>query len=276
LTVENIDVKATIEKARKFLKEEKDISAAFKSTIELLLMVVALLVNRLNLNSRNSSKPPSTDPNRKRLQKVKGEKKPGGQVGHTGTTLTKVDNPDKIVPLTIDKRTIPHGAYKEAGYESRQVIDIDIKRLVIEYRAQILENENGKQFVAAFPEKVTRPVQYGTTLKANAVDMSQHQLIPYKRIEEDFQGKIKISVSAGSIYNFNKEAYDLLEGFEEFVKRKLLESPILHVDETGINNNGDRYWLHNISNNLWTYFYPHKRRGNEAMAGLSERNRIIF
>ncbi|MBI4650083.1 IS66 family transposase [Candidatus Desantisbacteria bacterium] len=227
-------------------------------------MVVTLLVNRLNLNSRNSSKPPSTDRNRERQQKVKGEKKPGGQKGHNGTTLKKVDNPDEVIPLIVDKRTIPHGEYKEVGYESRQIIDINIRRHVTEYQAQILESEDGKRFTAMFPENVTRPVQYGIKLKANAVNLSQYQLIPYNRIEEDFQDK-GIPVSAGSICNFNKEAYDLLELFEEIAKRKLLESSVLHGDETGINSNGDQYWLHSLSNDLWTYFYPHKRRGSEAM-----------
>lgn len=265
MKIENIDIKATIDKVEKFLKEEKSISPVVKSMFELLLVVVTLLINRLNLNSRNSSKPPSKDPNRKRTEKVKGEKKPGGQKGHNGTTLKKVDNPDKIVPLTIDRRTIPHGEYREAGYESRQVIDIDIKRCVIEYQAEILENETGKKFTAVFPEKVTRPVQYGAALKADAVEMSQNQLIPYNRIEENFRDKIGISVSAGSIFNFNKEAYNSLDRFEELVKIKLLESAVLHVDETGINSNGEQFWLHSISNSLWTYFYPHKKRGSEAM-----------
>mgnify|MGYP001576664703 FL=1 len=49
-----------------------------------------------NLNSRNSSKPPSSDPNRKKESRTKGDKKAGGQKGHVGVTLQKVNNPDKI------------------------------------------------------------------------------------------------------------------------------------------------------------------------------------
>jgi transposase len=265
LKIDSINISAAINEVEKFLKKEKDISPAFKATIELLLVVVTLLVNRLNLNSNNSSKPPSKDPNRKRALKAKGERKPGGQNGHSGTNLKKVDNPDEIIPIKVDKRTIAHGSYKEVGWESRQVIDIEISRHVIEYRAQILEDEAGKKFIAKFPKNVNRLVQYGAKLKAEAVYMSQYQLIPYKRIEEHYQNQIGISISAGSICNFNKEAFCMLDKFEEFIKKKLIESPLLNADETGINKDGKQYWLHSLSNKLWTYFYPHKRRGSEAM-----------
>ena len=66
-------------------------------------------------------------------------------------------------------------------------------------------------------------------------------------------------MSEGSLYNFNQEACDLLETFEEKVKAELAKSDVLHVDETGINKNGDRYWLHSASNSLWTHFFPHER-----------------
>jgi hypothetical protein len=60
---------------------------------------VKVLESRLNQNSRNSSRPPSTDffvkekPNPKSLRKKSG-KKPGGQDGHPGTTLEMVDDPE--------------------------------------------------------------------------------------------------------------------------------------------------------------------------------------
>ena len=54
---------------------------------------------RLNQNSQNSSKPPSTDvfcnekPKPKGLRKSS-DKKAGGQKGHPGKTLEMVENPD--------------------------------------------------------------------------------------------------------------------------------------------------------------------------------------
>jgi transposase len=112
---------------------------------------------------------------------------------------------------------------------------------------------------------VNRPVQYGLTLKANAVYMSQHQLIPYDRIRDHFEDQMHIPVSAGSVFNFNREAYERLEPFEQWVKTELAKAMLMHVDETGINIGGKRHWLHCASNASLTWFYPHAKRGTEAM-----------
>ncbi len=268
MTINNVDIDATLNKVKVLLKEEKDLSPAVRSMIELLALVITLLVGRLNLNSSNSSKPPSSDPNRKKVCKAKGGKKAGGQKGRVGVTLQKVDDPDEIEVIKLDRRKLPPERYKEMGYESRQVFDIKIARVVTEYRAQILEDSKGKRFVAQFPKEVTKAVQYGKSVKAHSVYMSQFQLIPYNRVQDYFKEQLQIPISSGSIYNFNREAYDLLGVFEEKDKSKLAESVLMHVDETGINIGGDRYWLHCASNDLWTYFFPHEKRGAVATEAI--------
>lgn len=268
MKLESIDIEATIEKTRRLLEEDQGISPSLKTSIELLLLLVTLLLNRLGLNSSNSSKPPSSDPNRQKKQKEPGAKKPGGQKGHNGTTLKKVANPDIIEDIPLDPTTLPPGDYKEAGYDARQVIDIDISQIVTEYRAQILEDANGKHYAASFPDGVTRPVQYGINIKAQSVYLSQYQLIPYSRIEETFHDQAEIPVSGGSIFNFNEEAYEKLEAFEDIVRSKLIQSDLCHTDETGINIDGKRRWLHCVSNDQWTFFHPHEKRGIEAMNAM--------
>jgi hypothetical protein len=72
---------------------------SLESQIKDLTERLTALESRLNQNSRNSSKPPSSDyflkgkPNPEGLRKKSG-KKPGGQEGHSGTTLEMVDNPE--------------------------------------------------------------------------------------------------------------------------------------------------------------------------------------
>ena len=268
MKIENIDILATIEKAQILVREDKQLSTATKSMFEILILIITLLANRLNLNSTNSSKPPSSDPNRKKQARRKTGKKPGGQNGHVGTTLKKVDDPDEIEVIKVDRSGLPTGQYRQVGFESRQVFDIDISRRVTEYRAQILEDDKGNRFVATFPEGVTKAVQYGTGLKAHAVYMSQFQLVPYNRVQDHFSDQLQIPVSEGSIFNFNKEAFELLAEFENRVKNKLAASDLAHVDETGINIGGKGHWLHCVSNDFWTLYYPHEKRGMDAMNAM--------
>lgn len=267
MKLNKLNIKDTISNARQLLEEDSSISPALKAMVEMLLMIITLLAARFGLNSTNSSTPPSRDFNRKK-KKNKGNKKPGGQQGHVGKTLEPIANPDTIISIQLDKRRLPKGRYREIGFESRQVIDIEISRIVTEYRAQILEDDTGKQYVAEFPENINKPIQYGQSIKAHAVYLSQFQLIPYERVADYFINKASIPISVGSLFNFNQEAYDRLESFDALAKQQLINNSILHADETSINVNGKRIWLHNASNELWTYFYPHERRGTEAMNAM--------
>ncbi len=269
VAIDDIDVEATLKKVKRLLGEEKTLSPALKSTIEMLVLIVSLLINRLGLNSQNSSKPPSSDLNRPRQNRKSGNRKIGGQQGHIGSTLKKVDEPDEIKILKVDKKTLPrHTQYREVGFESRQVIDCKISMIVTEYQAQILADEAGKRYVASFPKGVSRPVQYGLNLKSNSVYMSQFQLIPYNRIQDHFKDQMQIALSGATIYNINKQAYESLERFDRIAKSTLARSELIHADETGINVGGKQIWLHSAGNNTWTYFYPHSKRGTEAMDAI--------
>jgi transposase len=264
MTIDSINVEAAIKRVNDLIAAEKDLSPALKASLEVLVLLVTILSNRLGLNSKNSSKPPSSDPNRKKELKEPGERKPGGQLGHIGTTLKPVVDPDLIKTIKVDRSSLPQGDYRAVGYECRQVVDLDISTVVTEWRAEILEDRRGKRYVAPFPKDVVRPVQYGIGVKVNAVYMSQYQLIPYNRIEDHFLDQMGIPLSAGTVNNFNKDAFERLEFFETWVKKQLASAPLIHGDETGINIDGTKRWLHNVSNDGFTYFYPHANRGSEA------------
>jgi len=261
----NIEIKQSIQAARELLDKEKGLSPAFRAAMSVMFMAVSILLERLNLNSNNSSKPPSSDPNREKKKRESSGLKRGGQQGHAGTTLKQVDDADEIEEILIDRSTLPAKSFTHVGFERRQVVDIDIRRVVTEYRAEVLKDENGKRYVAPFPEGVTRPVQYGNGIKAHAVYLSYFQLLPYARIEDYFRDQLQIPISSGTICNFNQDASKLLEPFETWLTGALTKSSVLHADETGINVDGKRHWLHCNSNRSLTYYYPHTKRGKEAM-----------
>lgn len=271
MNINNLNVEETIDKANTLLKKEKNISPALRSVFLVLLTLMQVMLGQLSLNSKNSSKPPSSDPNRNKQLKSNNtstKRKPGGQPGRIGSQLKPISKPDKVEILSIDKRTLPKGDYQSAGFETRQVIDYSVSLQVTEYRAEVLVDGQGNRYVATFPAGVNRPVQYGSKVKTTSVYMSQFQLIPYKRIEDYFRDHFGIDISTGSLFNFNQEVYELLARFEQVAKQKLIDSKRLNVDETGVNINGKRLWLHTACNEKWTYFHPHKKRGAEAMEAI--------
>ena len=266
MKIKDINVTETIEKAREMLKDTKNVPAEFVVLFSTLLMILEILIAKLGTNSKNSSTAPSQDPFRAKTPRDKTNKKPGGQLGRVGKNLRPFENPDEIIEVPVDLTKLPiNHVYKKVGFTARQVVEIHLSRHIKEYRLEIVENEKGKRFTAEGPMDVSRPVQYGASIKAMAVYLSIYQLIPYNRVEEYFRDQVQIPVSAGSLYNFNEEAFRLLEEFERIAKERLKVSAALHKDETGINVNGKLYWLHGALNNKWTIFMPHKKRGKEAM-----------
>jgi transposase len=271
MNVGKINVSDAIRNVEQMMLDDASISPQVRMMFKLLIVIINMFMEKMGINSSNSSTPPSMDPNRERgsKRKVRGERrKPGGQNGHKGARLERQENPDKIEVLEIDRRTLPAGEYHAAGYESRQIIDIEISKVVTEYRAEILEDEEGNRFVAEFPAGVKSDVQYGDSIKAHSVYLSQFQLLPYDRIRDYFVNQGGIPLSAGSVFNFNQEAFDRLEDFEHWLKQKLVTEKLLHADETGINIGGKRLWLHTACNDKFTLFFPHTDRGGEAMKDM--------
>jgi transposase len=263
------EIRATVDQVRQLIREETGLSPAIRASLEMLLLVVTVLLNRVGLNSRNSSVPPSKDPNRNKPNDDPNsndtKNKPGGQRGHKGSTLDPIADPDEVVILKLDPATLPKGQYREDGFETRQVFDVDISVCVTEYRAQILVDQQGKRWVAPFPQDVTATTLYGSGVKANAVYMSQYQLLPYNRVEEQFRDQFQLPLSAASVFNFNRDAFVRLEFFEQWLKEQMPNLPLLHADETGINIGGKGHWLHCLSNERLTFFQAHAKRGGEAM-----------
>jgi transposase len=200
-----LNVRETVLAARRQIKQEDGLSPSLKATMDGVLDLVVVLANRLGLNSSNSSKPPSSDPNRARKTRVtKGKRcKPGGQKGHSGSRLEPVENPTVIEELLIDRRTLPPGKWKSAGFDKRQVFDIEVSFIVTEYQAEVLENELGETYVAEFPDGVTELAQYGIGVKSTSVYLSQFQLIPQARVQDLLKTQYGLPLAKGSVNNFN-------------------------------------------------------------------------
>lgn len=234
------------------------------------------LKDQLSKNSRNSSKPPSSDgfkkepkPNPKSLRE-KSDRKSGGQKGHKGYKLRRHENPDAIVVHAVascDNCGQDLSNAEVSAVQKRQIFDIP--PLAIEVTEHQVEIKNcaccGKETKAKFPEGLVQEAQYGPRIKAFLTYMNQYHFLPYDRTEQLMRDVFNQNVSEGTIKNILEKCYDGLEGAEEKIKDALKVSGILHCDETGMRTVGKLYWQHVASTEKLTCYGIHKKRGNDAI-----------
>jgi transposase len=232
---------------------------------------IAELEARLGQNSRNSNWPPSSDVFIKpKSQRVKGERRMGGQNGHPGSTLKQVDCPDNVVVHRVEECHACNASLADVpliGVERRQVFEIPpLKISVTEHRAETKQCPCCRRFTRArFPRGVRHPVQYGVCLKAFIVYLLVFQLVPYDRIAVLFRDLFGHSVGKGTMVNTVKSCYRELGEVEHVIRGLLKDGSVLHADETGFKVDGRQEWLHVASTSILTWYGHHRKRGLDAM-----------
>jgi transposase len=232
------------------------------------------LRDQVSKNSRNSGKPPSSDGLRKpRNLRQKSGRQQGGQEDHPGHTLKMVEQPDhvKVHAVSIcDHCSTDLTSIEPYGYERRQVFDIPPVRLeVTEHRAEIKVCPACKRQVKGhFPAIVSHSVQYGSRLKAQASYLNSYQLIPLARtceLLEDFYGH---RPSEAFVLAANSTVVHQIEPSLAVIKQQLINSDVVHFDESGLRVEGKLHWLHVASTKALTYYGVHRKRGQVGMQAI--------
>ncbi len=242
------------------------------ASIRALEQRVQSLENQLAKTSRNSSKPPSSDGFRKPAPKSlrkKGERKSGGQPGHTGHTLAMADKPDhtEVHRVKACEQCGRSLADQSADrIEKRQVHDLPPLRLIVtEHQAETKTCACGHLNKAAFPEGVNAPVQYGKRIKAAAVYLKNYQFLPYDRTCELLNDFFGCPMSEGTLCNIIAQSHTLAADPVDKIKELIEQAAVAHFDETGSRVDGKRWWLHSASTAQATYYDIHRKRGSEAI-----------
>ena len=233
------------------------------------------LKDQLAKNSRNSSKPPSTDgfkkPSPKSLRS-KGQRKSGGQPGHMGNTLKMVEAPDHTVIHRVGECECCHRSlidHEPDCVEKRQVHDLPPRRLVVtEHQGEVKLCACGHLNKADFPEGVGAPVQYGPNARAAAVYLNNYQFLPYERTCELLDDLLACPMSEGTLANIIAECHERLERPVARIKEQITQAQIAHFDETGSRVESKLWWLHSASTANATYYDIHRKRGGEAFDAI--------
>lgn len=234
---------------------------------------------RLAQNSRNSSRPPSSDGLRKpppRSLRGSSGRKPGGQPGHPGNTLQAVAKPDQVKVHALTRCPCGQcGGVSLLGqpvldHERRQVFDLPALQLsVTEHQAEIKRCPvSGRKVSAAFPAGVVAPVQYGPNFRGLTLYLFHQQLLPFDRLRQTCLDLFGQPLSLGTLTQISRSAHDALAPVESAVIRGLTQAAVVHVDESGLRVAGSLHWLHVACTPELTHYGVHANRGAEAMDAL--------
>lgn len=240
-----------------------------RAQIVVLMARIAELERRLGLNSQNSSKPPSSDGQRKPRTKslrTSGSKPSGGQSGHKGTTLQQAEDPDHVVVHPVHRCASCLGdlsCVPSSKTQKRQVFDIPEPRIeVTEHQTESKDCPRcGYLNTSQFPEDVVAPVQYGLRIRALSVYFNQHQMLPEDRLSEMFCDVFGLSISASTIASYSARAALHLNGWVTQLTTCLASCPVKHLDETGFRIAGKTQWLHVMSTSQSTVYRVDPKRG---------------
>lgn len=255
--------------------EELDKATLVELIMELKAEIQSLR-DQLSKNSQNSGKPPSSDGLKKprtRSLREKGKRKSGGQKGHKGHTLEMVENPDKVEVHALS--SCPHCSANIVdvacdGYEKRQVFDIPPMRVeTTEHQAEIKRCPACRHRVkGVFPTGVTKAVQYGQGIKAQAVYLNAYQLLPVARTVEllkDFYGH---SLSEAFVFKANDVMKEAISPSLASIKDALIKEEVVQFDESGLRVAGKLNWLHSAGTEKLTYYGIQPKRGKEGMCEI--------
>jgi transposase len=273
------------------LPTHEEICAAYKQGLEAVLVLFDMqariirdlaasnqtLADQVAKNSRNSSKPPSSDGLNKPAPKSRREKsgKPsGGQEGHEGHRLEPVEKPDHIEVHPVVQCAHCQANLSEVAaskVEKRQVFDLPPVRLeVTEHQGEVKRCPHcGEINAAVFPEGVGQPTQYGPRVRAYMVYLNVGHFLPLERTAEILSELCGQTISDGTVCAAGVQMAETIAPVNEQVRVHLIETekPV-HFDETGARVDGKLEWLHSASTQQATYYAVHPKRGSDAIDAI--------
>ena len=221
-------------------------------------------------NSSNSSVPPSQESIAAReLRRTKSLRKPsgkpsGGQPGHKGSTLKSVATPDRIIEHK------PHyckccGRPLSVGFRKiRTTQVIDIKFIVETSEHQYYEKVCQCGCVNNCDAPNCR-IKYGDNIRALVTYLNVVQCIPFKRIAELISDLCGQKISEGTVQNILKENSTKADAAYEEIRKRIECAPVVGADETGAAVGKELHWNWIFQNDLLTYVYQMKSRGQQAI-----------
>lgn len=264
-------------------RDPRDIAriAELEAKVEALLRRVAELEARLNQNSSNSSRPPSSDPpgTSRSAKPTTTGRRPGGQPGHKQSKreLLPPEQVDEVIELPAPKkcgRCHRRLLGRVVDFLRHQFIETPpIKPVVTEYRCHGREClDCGTATYAELPPEVAGHT-FGERLTGIIVLLSGKYRLSKRKVRDALSDLLGVRLSLGSVSNREAEttlalAAPVLEA-EKFIRA----ADFANADETGwfegkANGRAKRAWLWVVATSRVVLFRISTSRGGEVAKAL--------
>ena len=244
---------ATLEEARELIQvlwlklaEQSNQIEALVLQVEAQAKQIKALEEKLNTNSRNSSKPPSTDP-RSGKKKTGSGKKAGGQPGHVGRgrTFFSEEQVDQTHLLYPERQCGCGGKVSITRLHRRhQTIDIpQIKAHITEYQLYAGACQGcGKQHEAVLPMDVSGKL-VGPRLLALIGTLTGGYRLSKRLVQGLLQDVFRIELSVGLISQSEALISAALQTIVQEAHAHIRQAAVVHSDETGHKEKGKKQWM---------------------------------
>lgn len=252
-----------------------DAQAAILALVQSFEQRIAALEAKINQNSSNSSRPPSTEPLHFKRQPPKptSKKRRGGQAGHERHARDLVAAEKLAGSVEIKPPSCSGCGHALDGHDPEpvrhQVAELpEIRPEVIEYRLHRLACPGcGAATRAKLPADVPRGA-FGPRLQAWAGLLSAAYRLSKRQVQRLMADLLGISISTGMIAKLQRQAGDVLAGPMAEITQAVRGAEAVHVDETGWREAGKKAWLWVGVTAGATAFGIHRSRGHEALEAL--------
>ena len=235
------------------------------------------IINEKNRrNSSNSSMPPSSDgyskPAPKSLREKSG-KAPGGQDGHKGHGLAKMEADEIKGHKHYPRQCLSCPRFGECMAMMKSIASGH----VYETRTIVIDNEHKAYSIvcpmvnrilkAELPPEVRSSQQYGSSVKGHVVQLWSQGIVSLGRISRMMKRALGRTISEGTVMAIIRDFKERCTAILPMIKAYLSRSHVKNADETGIRTAGRLHWLHTVCNGKATYLYADSRRGFDAIDG---------
>lgn len=250
------------------IAELEELLRAALSRIVTLESEVADLKAKLNQNSQNSSKPPSSDgPGTQRpATKSKGLKR-GGQPGHDGHERRRLP-PDRVIDHRPSSCRLCEATLSGDDPNAKwcQVLELpEIKPHVTEHRAHALTCADcGAVSEATLPDEALFH-GFGPRLAAITAYLSGRCRLSKRQVSEILADVFGTPMSTGAVCAVEQDVSTALSAPVEEARQAVRQQSHVHLDETGWREEKRRAWLWVAVTSVATVFQIARSRGSKVV-----------